>query len=195
VSIQSDAFSKPEPLDNTQKAEVPPDFLTPQERRDLQRNLGFPEDLPREFKSWMLDYISTNGLEIPVSQLRGFTGFQPKIGLAADTSDTDSGTYVDVGGAELTDIGAGSYLFLFGYQRSDIVSGGGAGYMSPAFDGAGASDGAAAVTWGSTLAGATYFTTHSFGSGTHTAKLYARTDSGARRDFAGSWIIALKMGN
>ena len=101
-------------------------FLSQEERAALQRMLGFPEDLPPAFQSWVIDFMSVNLSQISISQILGFekllyrkgTAFpsDPKdgqmFGLAVDSGhiwqfryDNDIGDaykWVFTGGAPLT---------------------------------------------------------------------------------------------
>jgi hypothetical protein len=52
----------------------------------------------------------------------------------------------------------------------------------------------AAVSWLS-IEGAVYFTTFTLDQGSNEVILKAKTGGGAERDFAGTFIIALKIGN
>ena len=47
-------------------------FLSQEERAALQRMLGFPEDIPAAFQSWLLDFVAVNIPQIPISQISGF---------------------------------------------------------------------------------------------------------------------------
>ena len=49
----------------------PEAYLSPDERKALQRSLSFPEDLPPRFKSWLIDFIAVNIPQIPISQIVG----------------------------------------------------------------------------------------------------------------------------
>lgn len=49
----------------------PEDYLTPEERKFLQRILNYPEDLPPKFKAWLIDNEAVNGAQIPASRIVG----------------------------------------------------------------------------------------------------------------------------
>lgn len=49
----------------------PADFLSGEEREFMQRLLGFPEDFPPKFKSWLIDNEAVNGAQIPASRIVG----------------------------------------------------------------------------------------------------------------------------
>lgn len=112
-----------------QKQKGPEAFLTGDERKDLQRSLSFPEDLPSKFKTWMMDYFAVNIPQIPLSQIVGFQVYkdaveqaqadiianQLKVYTATDntSSSTTSGTYADMG-PEVTGLVSGLYVVHFG---------------------------------------------------------------------------------
>ncbi len=49
-------------------------FLSQEERQNLQRMMAHPEDLPKEFKSWLVDYLQVFPPQTPLSQVIGATG-------------------------------------------------------------------------------------------------------------------------
>lgn len=67
-------------------------FLSQEERSALSRMLSFPEDLPDAFKSWMLDYVRTNGLQIPIGQISGFPSISRFLDRSSDTVDAVNST-------------------------------------------------------------------------------------------------------
>jgi hypothetical protein len=66
-------------------------FLSSEERGQIQRYLNHPEDFPRDFGSWMLDFVAVNGLKIPVSQILGFEKYTRSV-EAVQTLLYSSGT-------------------------------------------------------------------------------------------------------
>ena len=92
-------------------------FLSNEERRQVARILGFPENFPKAFGAWLSDYIAVNGLEIPISQIRGANQFRALVaeGVSGEETTT-SAAYVSLatGGPTLSGIGKGQYLFFHG---------------------------------------------------------------------------------
>lgn len=184
------------PADPKQKQDAQPDFLTPQERAALQRQLSYPEDLPKKFKSWILQHIAVNGLDIPVSQLHGFTGFQPRVATASDTTSTGNSAYTDLGGPELTDLESGTYLILHGFNSSNPSNPAdpGIGLAAPSVNGAAASDTDAAMCEGE-FQSSMFYKLASLSEPNNSVKLMYRMQGGTgNRDFNRPFLIAIKMG-
>lgn len=76
-----------------QQQKGPETFLTNDERKALQRTLGFPEDLPPKFKSWITDYLSVNFPQIPITQVSGFEKYLYKKGTAIPANPKDGQQY------------------------------------------------------------------------------------------------------
>lgn len=72
-----------------QQQKGPETFLTNEERRNLQRTLGFPEDLPPKFKSWVQEYLSVNFPQIPITQVSGFEKYLYKKGTELPENPRD----------------------------------------------------------------------------------------------------------
>lgn len=68
-------------------------FLTNEERKNVQRMLGFPEDIPIKFKSWLQDYLSVNFPEIPITQVSGFEKYLYKKGQQLPENPRDGQRY------------------------------------------------------------------------------------------------------
>lgn len=64
-----DGFEQPKPTKTPEQG--PESYLTPDERKFWQRGLGFPEDFPPRFKSWLIDFMAVNIPQIPISQVTG----------------------------------------------------------------------------------------------------------------------------
>jgi hypothetical protein len=83
------------------------------------RQLLFTEtmDLPPEFKKWVADYASVNGLPVPISQIVGFAGFTAKVAAPVNAStSTTSSAWQDLGGPSLAQLPPGGYLIVWGFQ-------------------------------------------------------------------------------
>lgn len=136
-------------------------FLSQDERQQVRRILKFPEEFPREFGSWMTEYMAVNGLSIPISNIVGFQRFEDAIAqaqqdiidaavtasasqVAASESTTATG-YSDLttSGPSLSGLAAGQYVIFFGANIS--VPGQSVGFvegkMSLSVNGAAAADG------------------------------------------------------
>jgi hypothetical protein len=70
-----------------QQEKGPEAFLSQDERQQLRRNLSFPEEFPREFGSWIEDYMGTHG-NFQKSQVQGlprlFTQVQEQVEALED---------------------------------------------------------------------------------------------------------------
>lgn len=85
-------------LETAQQANTkgPEAFLSNDERKQVGRYLGFPEDFPAKYKSWLTDYLSVNFPQIPITQISGFDKYLYKKGteLPADPRDGQRYTYI-----------------------------------------------------------------------------------------------------
>src|SRR3990167_4981253 len=75
--------------------------------------------LPKDTLGYLVDYLGLNQPTIPISQVIGFTGFNPQIApMIATGESTVSTTYTDLAtvGPLLTGLPDGEYLLLFGCQ-------------------------------------------------------------------------------
>lgn len=163
--------------------------------------------IPKVFETWMSDRVAVAGLDIPISQIVGFTqftatdsGFDSTIGAESTTSTT----YVDLttSGPKISGLADGSYLILFGCQPQNATTGDSA-VMSLSINGAAASDdyvlSANAVTSAAYPAGAASCaravakTLLNGGNNTVTAKY--RSVLGGTATFGRRWMIALKTAN
>jgi hypothetical protein len=78
--------TKPQERESTKGPEA---YLSPDERKALQRSLSFPEDLPPKFKSWLIDFLAVNVPQIPISQIVGFDKLLYKRGTVFPTDPRD----------------------------------------------------------------------------------------------------------
>jgi hypothetical protein len=101
-----------------ESAKGPEAYLSPDERKALQRSLSFPEDLPPKFKSWLIDFMAVNIPQIPISQIVGFSQFTATPVIVAPSEATTSMTYVNLAttGPEITGLGKGQYIFFVSCQ-------------------------------------------------------------------------------
>ena len=100
--------------------------LTEIQREDLGKMLGNPILFPKEFKSWLADFLATNIPMIPFSHV-----FGAKVNIArsgdfvATSESTTSASYTNLAtdGPGLTNLADGTYLIAWGVtsrQRSSI---------------------------------------------------------------------------
>jgi hypothetical protein len=100
-------------------------FMNTDERASLQRLLSFPEEFPREFGAWVLEYLAVNGTLQPF-QVEGLSLSAPRTASVA-TSETrgwDS-SYGDLAtvGPTLSDLGPGTYLVMFSCEVQNTEAG------------------------------------------------------------------------
>lgn len=110
-----------------------------------------PNLIPADFMAYIVDFIQTSRLQIPIGQVFGYTQQTPQVAARVNTQeDTTSTSYIDLDtkGPQLTGLPDGSYLFLFG-ALGGVNANGVSAYMSINVNGANPSDGDAAVWTGS----------------------------------------------
>lgn len=178
-----------------QQQDLPDEYLLPEERKNLQRQMGFPEDYPKAMKSWLVEYLGVNPPDLHVKQLRGFAGFQPRVASGSDTSATGNSSFTDLGGPELTDLEKGNYLLLFGFNSSNPsnTADPGIGIAAPSVNGAAASDSDGALCEGE-FQSAVFYKLASLDQPNNSIKLMYRMQGGTgNRDFNRPFLIALKI--
>lgn len=164
---------------------------------ELQRRL-FANVLrfPKEFKTWLADYVALNIPDIPVSQLIGFSGFTVKVATRVNTSETTtSATFTDLAtvGPQLTGLADGQYMFV---AACSILSSTGqdtfAGVKVNSTDPADA-DCAVLLASGANL-GITFVSATLAAGGNNTVKVVYRT-AGGTATFARRQLVGLRFGN
>jgi hypothetical protein len=149
-----------------------------------QDPLGFKT----EFKSWIPEWVTQVGIDVPISQITGFSGFTAQAATRISVSEgTGSATYVDLATVGPTLTG------LFG---AAAVTTSGVCFMAIAENGAAASDSQSAqfaTTTGGVSGAAAYLTTLSNG-GNNSLEAKYRTTAGTGT-FNHRWLIALKYAN
>lgn len=101
-------------------------FLSADERQQVRRLLQFPEEFPKEFKAWLVDYLAVNVPQIPLSQISGFQQTQFYVGtVETGVVSTTSTSYVSLGagGPIITGAGKGTYLVMHGCAIKSSVAG------------------------------------------------------------------------
>jgi hypothetical protein len=183
-------------------AKGPEAYLSPDERKALQRSLSFPEDLPPKFKSWMIDFIAVNIPQIPISQIVGFTKFTPVYNLLVNTFGVGSTTYSEYGGPEIQ-VGKGTHLLLYGFQFVENTgSTWGQGYVSPSVNGATPADadavrtkilfGGVPANEDDTEGSCVFFKIATLSEPNNTVRMKYRVTDGALT-YSNCWVMALKV--
>jgi hypothetical protein len=163
-------------------------------RTYLQDPLGFPE----EFKGWLPEWITQDGIDIPISQVIGFAQFTAQTNvvpsLAGETTTSTSYTNLATSGPSLTSLPDGEYLLLYGSFCKSSVSGDST-ILSPSVNGAAASDDDLAGTQSSVLTSAARATTKSLSNGgNNTLDLKYRVTAGTGT-YTHRFLVALKYAN
>lgn len=83
-------------------------------QRVLAAAANNPNLIPGGFMAYMLDWIQTQRLSIPIGQVFGFTRFAAKTSVETGSVSTASSTYVTLGGPNITGLSAGKYLMFWG---------------------------------------------------------------------------------
>jgi hypothetical protein len=107
--------------------------MTEQERKLFRKFWLNLLQIPGEFQTWMIDRITLSGLQIPITQIQGFSQFTATPATSVTTAETTSSTsYTDLAtaGPSLTGLSDGSYLVLYS-AVVDISSGAGPVFASP----------------------------------------------------------------
>lgn len=94
MSSMADPSAAQETAQQQQKG--PEAYLSAQERQAVQRMLRFDEEFPKEFKSFLTEYLSVNFPTIPITQITGFEKYLYKRGqqLPANPRDGQRYTYI-----------------------------------------------------------------------------------------------------
>lgn len=170
--------------------------ITPFDRRVWRALAKGGQWLPKEHKSYMVDYLSMNQPLIPVSQLVGFDRFTAQLANVLTDENTTSTSYVNLTttGPSLSGLSEGAYIVLFGAQC--VPGAGEQGAMSVSVNGAAASDDDAAFSsaTNATLCRALAVTLTDPTSNEIVTK-YRTNVGGAATRFLRRWIIALRYAN
>lgn len=174
--------------------------LTDGERSLLGKLFGNWLAIPDSFKSALADYVSQNSL-IPVSQVRGFaqTVAQQIVKTYSVASTTTSTSYTDLSSApELTELGKGQYLLIYGFTGHGAAND--LGVMSLSINGAAPSDDDACYSFGgpgvntgpSSYMRAAYKT---LTQNENTVRLKYKSNSGGTVSVNFAYLIAVRIGN
>lgn len=72
-----------------QRLQGPEAYLSSEERKNLQRLLSFPEDLPKKFREWLIDYLTVNPPQFSITQIQGFEKYLYRKGTELPQSPRD----------------------------------------------------------------------------------------------------------
>lgn len=171
--------------------------LSEQELDLLRRLFGNPLRFPKEYKTWLADYLALNIPDIPVSQLIGFTGFTVQVATRVNTSETTtSATFTDLAttGPQLTGLPDGQYMFaaatsILSSTNQDTFAGVKINSTDPAD-----ADCAALIGASGALLTVTFVSATLDAGGNNTAKVVYRT-AGGTATFARRQLIGLRFAN
>ena len=163
-------------------------------RSYLQDPLGFPE----EFKGWLPEWITQVGIDLPISQVIGFSGFTFNVAPRVNTSEgTSSATYTNLTtvGPQLTGLPDGQYFIIFG-----CTAGSGAARdlsMSVKINATEAidDDRLFLANTTTTLSNVSAISKTLAGGGNNTILSRYKTSSGAAVQVSQRWLAALKFAN
>jgi hypothetical protein len=176
------------------------DFLSPDEREKMRRFLSFPEEFPKEFKDWLIEYINV-GATVQKYQVSGLANQTPHFAQVLTSEDCSFSTpYKDLAtvGPSLDNLGKGTYLITYGAQCAHGESGSIPG-LSVSINGGTASAVDGIYGYMSSVNGNM---THSrsllkdLDLPSNTIKVqYNRTGSGSTvATFSNRWLIAIRVG-
>lgn len=177
-------------------AEVPELFM-----RNLHGALKSPMfAVPKPFETWMIDKVASSGMDIPVSQLQGFTQFTAQLSsLIATDQFTVSTSYVGLTtvGPELLLLPDGQYLFFYGADINIDTATLNPARMSIQVNAVAAADADACLT--ATQATTSVMTVRAKvlsndGNNSVTAK-YRSNVGTTQAHFANRWLIGLRYAN
>ena len=178
----------------------PEAYLSPEERQFMQRLFSFPEDFPPKFRSWVEQHLAVNG-SFTRGQVEGLTQFDPRAAtpIAGLNESTTSTTYTNLTtvGPELTGIGKGDYLLLFGSQVV-TANNGEVGLVSVSINGVAAADSDALIVGspGSTInASSMRVVAKELALASNSITMKYRSSLGNAVFFQNRWLFALKTGN
>lgn len=173
-------------------------------RRDALINalFGDPNRLFRnvpQFFSYIVSWIEQSGLQIPISQVFGFSQFNAQSARVDASETTTSTTYTDLttAGPTVSGLSAGTYIVLFGAQASSSVATI-ASLMSISANAAAAVDGDSCAT---SVLTSNYQTavakaiTATVSSSNNSFQCKYRTNGAATATFLYRWIVVLKAAN
>lgn len=149
--------------------------------------------LPKEHKSYMVDYLALNQPPIHVSQLLGFSQYNANYAQVVTQENTTSATYTNLAttGPELTGIGDGQYLVGFGANA--FQTGLQFAYASVSANGAAPSDDDKIQFTQTFSASASRFLLVTLTAGSNSLRVQYRTDNSGT--FSDRWLVAVRVAN
>ncbi len=153
----------------------------------------------QDFSSWLKDKLVIDGLEVPISQVTGFSGFTFQTAEVGDSEATTSTSYTDLTtpGPQLTGLPDGSYAIFYGCTVS--AAAGELAFSSISINGAAASANDEILA---TLHAASYFFTPTrlvtktlTGGGGNSIRMKYRTNGGVSVTFQRRWLSVVKYAN
>lgn len=171
----------------------PKDGFDDKVRRVIEEYLADPIRFTQVFKTWVAEWPFLNGVDIPLSQIVGFSQNQALHDQVTTSETTTSTTYDDLAtdGPELAGLGPGQYLILFGAFGNNSAA---SHRMSLQVNATEASD-ADSILWGtaSNSAAVRAITkTLTASTNTLTAKYKTTSDTATYQD---RWLVALRFAN
>lgn len=158
-----------------------------------------PSLIPPNFMAYVVDFIQTQRLNIPIGQVVGYTQTRAQQARVSTSETTPASVaYVDLTtvGPKLDGLGDGQYIFWFGALNNQGA--GASSFMGLKINGTEADD-ANAVQWitnGSFIPGATAISARLSSGGPNTVTARYRTSVAATpATFANRWLIAQKIAN
>lgn len=169
----------------------------------MQRVLGAassrPDLIPEKFMAYVVDFIQTSNLMIPIGQIFGFSQFMFQAAPTVGTNESTAAVYpsfVDLAtvGPTLSGIPNGNYVFLFGCQAKNTVGDG--ALMGVSVNGSTPNNTTSAATnmTGYTQIMRASSAALSAGNNTVTAK-YSAGSGGGTSNFSLRFLYALKYAN
>lgn len=165
-------------------------------QRVLNAAAANPLMIPPDLMSYILDYIQTSRLSIPIGQVFGFSQFTAQFDLVGTTAEsTASGSYVDLAtvGPTLDGLPDGRYILLYG-ALMDISIDTGTAYMSPSVNGVTPSNDDAVETSSTSFTSLMTVRPKDLRAGGSNSVVmqYAATNTGR---YVSRWILALRFAN
>lgn len=100
--------------------------LTDSDKQLMDRLLSNPLFFPKDFKTWLLDYIAVNIPDLPISHIFGYSGFAPQEAPTIATGEsTTSTSYTNLTtvGPTLAELADARYWISFGALCGSSASG------------------------------------------------------------------------
>lgn len=155
-----------------------------------------PNLIPSDFMAYMFDWIQTQRLQIPISQVFGFTQFAAQSDFVSANEKTSSTTYTDLStvGPTLGGLSDGKYVLIFGAAHAISATPAAARMAVQANSATPVDDDSTEAVTDSLIScsRATVASVVNGNSNTFTAKYKATSGTAA---FESRWLVALKFAN